>query len=132
MEEPHAFSDLGSFGLSSHGINLGHLPGNLCQWAWCGDGALQTGQTVVGMALLLLEGFYAMTDPAEDPIVYAIDFDEDLLDAFHYRADRVITNPFGERVWLKSCDGGVTDCCPVEAPCTYHARLTHSAPARLQ
>jgi len=42
-------------------------------------------------------------------------------------ADSLVTNPFGERVWLKSLyeNGrriGITDCCHEDDPCTYHRR----------
>ncbi len=43
-----------------------------------------------------------------------------LLNNLRWRADMIVTNPFGERVWLKSIEGGVTDCCPVDAPCERH------------
>jgi len=52
---------------------------------------------------------------------------EDLLTELRWDVDRIITNPFGERVWLKKIVGGLTDCCPANDPCEYHARLTHQA-----
>ena len=52
----------------------------------------------------------------------------ELLAELRWTTDRVVTNPFGERVWLKEHPaGGLTDCCPAEVPCDYHARLTHGA-----
>lgn len=54
---------------------------------------------------------------------------KDLLAELRWNADRVVTNPFGERVWLKQISGGLTDCCPADDPCEYHARLTHEAKA---
>ena len=49
----------------------------------------------------------------------------DLLAELRWSEDQIITNYSGERVWLKSIKGGVTDCCLADAPCDYHKRLTH-------
>lgn len=54
---------------------------------------------------------------------------KDLLAELRWTADRVVTNPFGERVWLKQINGGLTDCCHAADPCDYHAKLTHEAKA---
>lgn len=51
----------------------------------------------------------------------------DLLKELRWGADRIVTNPFGDRVWLKQIAGGLTDCCSADEPCEYHARLTHQA-----
>lgn len=52
----------------------------------------------------------------------------ELLSELRWSADRVVTTPFGERVWLKECEaGGITDCCNEAEPCSYHSRITHSA-----
>jgi hypothetical protein len=56
----------------------------------------------------------------------------ELLKSLRWGPDQVVLNPFGERVWLKSCPGGITDCCPADDPCEYHARLTHAAPGGRQ
>lgn len=56
----------------------------------------------------------------------------ELLNSLRWKADQLITNHFGERVWLKQIDGGITECCPEEAPCAHHARLTHAAPSQKQ
>lgn len=54
---------------------------------------------------------------------------EEMLESLRWRADITITNHEGGRVWLKECfsdDGrrlGITDCCPVEAPCDWHRAL---------
>jgi hypothetical protein len=53
---------------------------------------------------------------------------QEFLSEARWTADRVVTNHFGERVWLTHCEGGITDCCRESAPCEYHARLTHAAP----
>lgn len=55
---------------------------------------------------------------------------EDLLAELRWTADRIITNPFGDRVWLKQIKDGLTDCCFADEPCEYHAKLIHPAPAR--
>lgn len=49
-----------------------------------------------------------------------------LLASLRWQADQVVTNDFGERVWLRELfDGdrriGITDCCFVEAPCDWHS-----------
>lgn len=53
----------------------------------------------------------------------------ELLESLRWHADQIVTNPFGERVWLKliAPGKGITDCCPADAPCPYHARLTVQA-----
>ena len=49
------------------------------------------------------------------------------LSSLRWRADIIVTNPFGERVWLRSLrpeEGrGITDCCPEDMPCARHASL---------
>ena len=52
---------------------------------------------------------------------------KDLLASLRWRADQIIINHFGERVWLRECEGGITDCCLAAEPCDYHAKLTHFA-----
>ncbi len=50
----------------------------------------------------------------------------DLLSDLRWTADRIVVSPtYGERYWLKECPGGITDCCPANDPCEYHAKLTH-------
>jgi hypothetical protein len=55
----------------------------------------------------------------------------DLLAELRYDADKIITNAAGERVWIKQVPttdkmfAHLTDCCPAEYPCEYHAALTH-------
>lgn len=56
----------------------------------------------------------------------------DLLKELRWTADRVIVNPFGDRVWLKQIENGLTDCCHADEPCSYHAMLTHPAPGQKQ
>lgn len=52
-----------------------------------------------------------------------------VLDASRWRADAAVTNHFGERVWLRRRDeGGIIECCDVEAPCHIHRALS-SPPA---
>lgn len=56
----------------------------------------------------------------------------DLLKALRWREDMLITNDFGERVWLAPCfdkDGnriGITDCCFEEDPCAWHKSVAES------
>ena len=50
------------------------------------------------------------------------------LRALRWRADDLITNDFGERVWLRPllANGvriGITDCCFEDDPCHRHASL---------
>lgn len=59
-----------------------------------------------------------------------------LLTPLRWEADQLITNPFGERVWLKESflDGkrtGITDCCEAEYPCDWHQQIakTTSTPS---
>jgi hypothetical protein len=52
---------------------------------------------------------------------------QDLLDGLRWRADQIITNYFGERIWLRQIEGGITDCCLADEPCDYHAGFTHPA-----
>lgn len=40
-----------------------------------------------------------------------------------WRADEVVTNHEGQRVWLKQIPQGITDCCPEAEPCERHARI---------
>lgn len=56
----------------------------------------------------------------------------EMLDTLRWRADQIITNYEGERVWLKTVERGVTDCCFVDEPCAFHALLTHPAPGKTQ
>ena len=57
----------------------------------------------------------------------------EIMEALSWRADQIITNHFGERVWLRQSDArSITDCCLVVAPCEYHARLVQPAPAKVQ
>ena len=50
-----------------------------------------------------------------------------LLVSLRYEANQIITNCFGERVWLKPAldeSGkriGITDCCSVDDPCPVHS-----------
>lgn len=52
---------------------------------------------------------------------------QELLHSLRWDVDSLITNAFGERVWLKPCLDenedriGITECCFEAAPCTYHA-----------
>lgn len=55
-----------------------------------------------------------------------------ILNELRWSADRVVDNHFGERVWLKQIEGGITDCCPEDSPCDYHKRLTHPATGTIQ
>lgn len=64
----------------------------------------------------------AWLEPSSDP--------RELLDSLRWKADQVITNHAGERVWLKQIPGGITDCCSADFPCEHHALLTHPAAAR--
>ena len=53
-----------------------------------------------------------------------------LLDAMRWHADMVVTNAFGERVWLKPMivDGkriGITDCCCAAFPCDRHREVAN-------
>lgn len=50
---------------------------------------------------------------------------ENLLESLRWKEDMLVTNPFGERAWLKPLyrDGvrvGITDCCEEEYPCERH------------
>jgi hypothetical protein len=56
----------------------------------------------------------------------------ELLESLRWHEDMVVTNDFGERVWLKKCPGGITDCCPADDPCEFHSQLTHAAPGAKQ
>ena len=53
-----------------------------------------------------------------------------------WNADMVVTTPFGERWWLRELSGdggnrlGITECCPEEAPCGWHAALAARCSAR--
>jgi hypothetical protein len=47
---------------------------------------------------------------------------QSFLDALRWKADDHIVNHEGEHVWLRSVPGGITDCCPYEAPCPEHDR----------
>lgn len=54
---------------------------------------------------------------------------KEILASMRWDVDQVITNPFGERVWLKALldeNGkrqGITDCCPEDHPCEWHAGI---------
>lgn len=49
-----------------------------------------------------------------------------ILKSLRWKADMIIINPFGEKVWLKDCldeNGkviGITDCCEAAFPCKRH------------
>lgn len=50
---------------------------------------------------------------------------EETLASLRWEANTVVTNPMGDKVWLKSCflEGkriGITDCCFVDDPCSRH------------
>jgi len=57
---------------------------------------------------------------------------QQLLESLRWKADMVIINHDGERVWLKECFNqsgkkiGITDCCPEVFPCEWHAVLARS------
>lgn len=56
---------------------------------------------------------------------------EALLGSLRWKADTLVTNYFGEVVWLKPCylNGkriGITDCCFVDDPCERHKDFSHS------
>lgn len=52
-----------------------------------------------------------------------------LLDSLRWKEDAVITNHFGERVWLRvlfNSDGvrlGITECCFADDPCLRHKNI---------
>jgi len=46
---------------------------------------------------------------------------EEIKKALTPSLERPFRNPFGEVVWLRKIKGGLTDCCPVSAPCVIHA-----------
>jgi hypothetical protein len=50
----------------------------------------------------------------------------DFLEALRWKADQLVTNPFGERVWLKQMPDGLTDCCDADDPCERHAGQEHA------
>ena len=56
----------------------------------------------------------------------------ELLAELRWSADTIVTNDFGERVWLRKCEHGITDCCLASEPCDEHALLTHQAPKAKQ
>lgn len=63
----------------------------------------------------------------------ALENPNDVLAEFRWTADRIVMSPtWGERYWLKQIEGGITDCCPANDPCEYHAKLTHSASSTKQ
>ena len=51
---------------------------------------------------------------------------EKIIDFLQWKEDMLVTNDFGERVWLGPCydeDGkriGITDCCFEDDPCPHH------------
>lgn len=57
---------------------------------------------------------------------------KELLTSLRWRSDMIITDHFGERVWLTNCPGGITDCCLASDPCDYHARITHQGTGERQ
>lgn len=64
---------------------------------------------------------------------HAMDDPIKILAELRWTADRIVTDPFGERVWLRRREeGGITYCCHADNPCDYHAGLTHQAPAAKQ
>lgn len=72
---------------------------------------------------------------ANQPTAYDRYCAEELLDSLRWCPDTVITNPFGERVWLKEyyANGkriGITDCCPEDLPCDWHLALAKSGGGR--
>ncbi len=64
-----------------------------------------------------------MTEPGDsiDP--------ESLLASLRWDVDSLITNHFGERVWLKAFfdqngkRNGITDCCYASDPCVHHQEV---------
>ena len=55
-----------------------------------------------------------------------------LLASLRWDEDMLVTNHFGERVWLKPCfDGatriGITDCCHAADPCDWHRAMRSAA-----
>jgi len=52
-----------------------------------------------------------------------------LLEMLRWDVDQCVTNPFGEKVWLKACFDdrgnriGITDCCLANEPCEHHAKV---------
>lgn len=54
------------------------------------------------------------------------------LDDLRWKEDRVVTTPFGDRVWLKQAEYGLLDCCLESSPCEFHSRLTNPAPGGIQ
>ncbi len=50
----------------------------------------------------------------------------ELLVSLRWSADQLITNHLGERWWLKQIAGGITECCPGDAPCVRHKALSES------
>lgn len=46
--------------------------------------------------------------------------------SLRWKEDTLVTNRFGERVWLKPLTNeagkqiGITECCPEDAPCSKH------------
>jgi len=50
---------------------------------------------------------------------------KNLLKTLRWKEDMLVTNHFGEHVWLKPCfiDGkriGITECCFADDPCQHH------------
>lgn len=66
----------------------------------------------------------------------------EILAALRWKADQLVVNHEGDRVWLKSMPplpsmthGYITDCCFVEVPCERHAQFVHylaEAPKKLR
>ena len=57
-----------------------------------------------------------------------------LLDSLRWREDMLITNHFGERVWLGVATDeqgrriGITDCCFESEPCEHHKATVEATP----
>lgn len=41
----------------------------------------------------------------------------------YWKANAIVTNHDGERVWLKQIPEGITDCCHVAEPCDLHLAM---------
>ena len=58
---------------------------------------------------------------------------ERLLESLRWKEDMLVTNAFGERVWLRPLFDenskkriGITDCCEETFPCKWHAAISSS------
>jgi len=61
---------------------------------------------------------------------FAPEYFEELLNDLRWHEDQLVTNHFGDRVWLKPLiqDGkrlGITECCYEEAPCERHTQTVN-------